>query len=263
MPNFGRTLDSKPQLRPRNKTTAIYWTDGISRCAVSNDGVPLVYHFPGAMKPVSTKILFEQLVEFGSSVNVVLPKCGGADGGGRGAVTSYMDIPGQIAGIFKMVKAWHAIGHPHEAPVVSSHVIKSGGNFSHSLELMAQLRLVSHRVNDLLEFADPAHHAALGKLRTSADRKHEFVRALNSGDPLLMEGREIMYNRKTGIHKDGSDPKKGWAVLVVVGHSKAETSISRASTYICGTQTETSLCSEAYCPLYARYFLEILCVVPP
>lgn len=32
-----------------------------------------------------------------------------------------------------------------------------------------------------------------------------------------MEGREIMYNRQTPLHPDNSDPKRGWAILVVVG----------------------------------------------
>lgn len=82
---------------------------------------------------------------------------------------------------------------------------------------MSQLHLVSHRVNDLIEFADPAHFAALQKLRQRAEELHKFYQVIGSDDPLLMEGREIMYNRQTPLHFDKQDPKKGWAALAVVG----------------------------------------------
>ncbi|KAJ7132005.1 hypothetical protein C8R46DRAFT_1235780 [Mycena filopes] len=220
--SFERAEQGLKQLASKKKPPRHNWMDGISRCAMSNDGVPLIFHVPQAMKPASTAILFEQLVDFGASVHVALPKTGGADGAGRGAVKSYIDIPGQIAGIFKMVKGWHAVGHPYNPAVVSSHIIKTGNSYSYSFRLMAQLRLVSLRINSLIQHADNPHYDGLKELKTKAEDLYEHIKSMNSGDPLLMEGREIMYNRKTGQHTDRSDPKRGWAVLVVVGPFKEE-----------------------------------------
>jgi hypothetical protein len=40
---------------------------------------------------------------------------------------------------------------------------------------------------------------------------------LSSIDSLMMEGRAIMYNRKTPAHADRQDPLKGWAVMITFG----------------------------------------------
>ncbi|KAJ7439167.1 hypothetical protein B0H11DRAFT_1934758 [Mycena galericulata] len=124
----------------------------------------------------------------------------------------YHNVLGQIAGIFKLVKAWHAIGHPHEDPVVASHVIKT---VSCTLDLITQLHLISHHINALLDFADEAHFHALVQLRGKAKELYKFYQVIGSDDQLMMEGREIMYKRQTPMHRDMQDPKKGWAVLVV------------------------------------------------
>ncbi|KAJ6525779.1 hypothetical protein B0H10DRAFT_2249345 [Mycena sp. CBHHK59/15] len=131
-------------------------------------------------------------MEFSRQVNVHLPKCGGADGEGRGKVSSYQEVVGQIAGLFKVVRDWHAVGHPHKDPVISHDVIKTGHSFSCSIDLISHLHLVSHRVNELIKAVDPAHYEALVKLRAVAEKKHKFLQVIGSDDPLLMEGREIM-----------------------------------------------------------------------
>lgn len=85
---------------------------------------------------------------------------------------------------------------------------------------MSELHLVSHRVNSLIKYVDEAHYKALVELRAEAERLHKFFKVMGTDDPLLMEGRELMYNRQTPLHSDSSDPKKGWAVLVIVGKFK-------------------------------------------
>jgi hypothetical protein len=44
-----------------------------------------------------------------------------------------------------------------------------------------------------------------------------FVKALKAIDPLLLEGREILFNRQSGIHTNSNDPHLGWAILVALG----------------------------------------------
>ena len=85
---------------------------------------------------------------------------------------------------------------------------------------MPALGLLSHRVNDALEFADPDHFSALQELREKAEAELPFLKMLNTNDPLLMEGRELMYNHKTPLHADSSDPVAGWAALAAVGPFK-------------------------------------------
>ena len=47
-----------------------------------------------------------------------------------------------------------------------------------------------------------------------------FIRALNGIDILLFEGREFLFNRRSGLHTDRLDPQLGWAVLFALGNFK-------------------------------------------
>ena len=47
-----------------------------------------------------------------------------------------------------------------------------------------------------------------------------FSKGLNAVDPLLLEGREILFNRKSGLHNDQSDPHLAWAILLALGNFK-------------------------------------------
>ena len=44
------------------------------------------------------------------------------------------------------------------------------------------------------------------------------VDACNTIDPLMMEGRVIMFNHTTPFHADLLDPPLGWAFLVILGN---------------------------------------------
>jgi hypothetical protein len=122
--DFDRAADNKKQLKA--DIPSHVWMDDTPRMAVSKDGVPLVIHLPQAMKEASTvslsvltldivltfseAILFTQLLDLVDNIGQ-LPKIAGADSIHRNAASSYKIVPGQVAGVFKMTKAWHAIGH--------------------------------------------------------------------------------------------------------------------------------------------------------
>lgn len=76
---------------------------------------------------------------------------------------------------------------------------------------------MSHKVNAILEALDPAQYSALKKLVKLVKEKYPHVAALEAVDPLLMEGRAIMFNRETPEHVDGLDPDTAWAILVIMG----------------------------------------------
>ncbi|KAK7016253.1 hypothetical protein R3P38DRAFT_3203035 [Favolaschia claudopus] len=196
----------------------VKWDDASPRIAVSNDGFGLVVHLPGAIREASADILLSELVQFvHDGFKGTLSLAAGADGQTRGQRKSYNIRPGQVAGLFKLVRAWLPIGHPHDNPVPSRDMLKTGKGFAASLQLIAQLRLISHRVNCLIDEIDQTHSAQLQELHASACKRYRFYDILGTKDPLYMEGCELMYNRQTPLHADKSDPKNGWAVLVVVG----------------------------------------------
>ena len=68
-----------------------------------------------------------------------------------------------------------------------------------------------------MEAIDPAQYQSLKELKDRAMERFPHVKAANAVDPLLQEGRAIIYNRRSGRHKDKSDPPKAWALMLVVG----------------------------------------------
>ncbi|KAJ6561252.1 hypothetical protein DFH09DRAFT_1083212 [Mycena vulgaris] len=223
---FGHAENNRTQLDTSDVPEHV-WDDYTARTAVRNDGTVLVVHLPASqcdtkdiLIPLSG-ILQMRLEDLVQNLGGRLPKCAGADQEGRGRVSSYKDITGQIAGMSKLVKAWHAIGHTHEDPTMSRDVLRTGRSFSASFESMSQLHLVSHRVKDMIKYADPAHYAALKELQEEAERIHKFLKVIGSDDPLLMKGREIMYNRQTPVHRDKFDHKRGGSSSLSLDHSPA------------------------------------------
>lgn len=67
---------------------------------------------------------------------------------------------------------------------------------------------------------DPQFHANLTQLRTAMEKKHVISECMNSVDPLLPEGREFIFNRKSGLHRDNHDPKLAYAVILTAGNFK-------------------------------------------
>jgi hypothetical protein len=95
--------------------------------------------------------------------------------------------------------------------------LHSGKAFNATCTLTKKLELLSHRVNALLEYGDPAHFQELLILREDLKKSHAGYDALLTQDPLLYEGREILFNRASGLHTDSHDPPLSWAILVALG----------------------------------------------
>jgi len=102
----------------------------------------------------------------------------------------------------------------------SSDIFTSGTILSKTCQLFKSLELVSHRINSILKIVDPEFHTNLTLLRTTMEQKYAVSKCMNSIDPLLLEGREILYNRMSGLHFDSQDPKLAYAVLLTAGNFK-------------------------------------------
>jgi hypothetical protein len=85
------------------------------------------------------------------------------------------------------------------------------------MTLLQELALTSSRVNSGLHYIDPEYYKHHLLLQEAVHQKYPHTRALNSIDPLVMEGKAIMWNRQTPLHPDRLDPPQSWAVLLVCG----------------------------------------------
>jgi len=160
----------------------------------------------------------------------------GADLNGRNSAESYVDREGELVGCIKLVKLWHAIGHTvcivdilydlsdsfsstkTAEPTISTDFIKSGFQFSTTTTAVAEMKSLSLVVNAVLEKIDKNQFEALKSLHTKICRRYPLVQAMSSIDPLIMEGRAIMYNRKTPSHTDRLDPFRAWATMITFGN---------------------------------------------
>jgi hypothetical protein len=104
--------------------------------------------------------------------------------------------------------------------VASGDYLKSGARFSAAMAVKNAFSATSHRINSILKYLDPVQHEALSQLRSAVHLKYPFAKALDSIDPLLMEGRALMWNRQTVNHADRTDPIRAWVALMVLGKFK-------------------------------------------
>jgi hypothetical protein len=86
-----------------------------------------------------------------------------------------------------------------------------------NMKLVDELNLLSHRVNKCWEHLDSTYHAHLLEFNKEY-KMTPAVRALAGIDPLLTEGREILYNVQLGEHIDRQDPQWSLAALTVFGN---------------------------------------------
>lgn len=83
--------------------------------------------------------------------------------------------------------------------------------------LWKSLETLSWHINEGIRLLDQPLYDGLTLLRQRSEDRHPILKALNHIDPLLLEGREIYFNRQSGLHTDSHDPPKGFAVLTVAG----------------------------------------------
>lgn len=84
-------------------------------------------------------------------------------------------------------------------------------------DLLLELGIVSHHVNAFLMHADRTHYNDAVELRRRACNTVASQTALGAIDPLVYEGRELLFNRISGEHTDTQDPPFGWAILTAFG----------------------------------------------
>lgn len=99
----------------------------------------------------------------------------------------------------------------------SSDIIQTGGGLTATAKLLKDLQFLSHKVNAVFQLVDPHFHAHLVKLRECITARLPLLECFNAIDPLLMEGREFLFNRMSGEHKDSQDPKGAYAGLMALG----------------------------------------------
>lgn len=172
------------------------------------------------------------LMQMGQNLKLTIS---GADLRGRNAPESYVKRDGELMGCIKLVKLWHGIGHTVRpkvlycisdsvcssktaAPTISTDFIKSGSQFSTTTTALTEMKSLSLLVNTILEKIDKTQFEALTSLHTKISQRYAVVAALSSIDPLIMEGRAIMFNRKTPPHTDRLDPFRAWATMITFGN---------------------------------------------
>ena len=87
-------------------------------------------------------------------------------------------------------------------------------------EVVRDLQILSHRMNACLEYGDPDHYAEAITIRNTTRKQRASYDALSHSDVLVYEGREILYNRQSGLHTDSQDPELSWALLSALGEHK-------------------------------------------
>lgn len=86
-------------------------------------------------------------------------------------------------------------------------------------ELLLKLGIVSHHVNAFLFHADNTHYHHAVAVRQRAINQIASQKSLCAIDPLIYEGREILFNRVSGVHTDSQDPPFSWAILAAFGNN--------------------------------------------
>jgi hypothetical protein len=87
--------------------------------------------------------------------------------------------------------------------------------------------LLSRKINETIKHVDPLFFDALSRLRQECvghrpgTGKHPSLTAWTAVDPCLFEGRELLFNRISGLHRDSQDPKLAYAGLYAAGDFKS------------------------------------------
>jgi hypothetical protein len=93
-----------------------------------------------------------------------------------------------------------------------------GGTFARTAELYREFDLLSKKINETISLVDPSFFSALSQLSEVSKAKHSLLAVWASIDPLLMEGRELLFNRRSGRHRDSQDPPLAYAGLYAAGN---------------------------------------------
>jgi hypothetical protein len=101
--------------------------------------------------------------------------------------------------------------------VPTSEFIGTGKKFQATSKMVQQLQPLSHRVNFVLKYLDPLHYDQACLVNDMLKRTYPGFKCMMDIDPLIYEGRELIFNRSSGIHTDSQDPPLSWAILAAFG----------------------------------------------
>nr|GAT44340.1 predicted protein [Mycena chlorophos] len=214
--SFERALEGKKQLKPLAAPVARDLSDERTSLEITDkNGYPLAIVLKNIFSEDSADKLYDTLAAFHEPAGIKVSQSGGADGHNRGAVKNYVSGPGFLNGVAKLAKVCHT-GHKKEEPVAAAAIVKSGASFAASCQLFQSLRPLSARVNSALKHVDLPFYAAAIRARAAIEERPADVRNLIHDDIVVIEGREIMFNCKSALHRNFSDHKYGWTVLKAV-----------------------------------------------
>ena len=104
-----------------------------------------------------------------------------------------------------------------ETFVPSKDQIRSGKMWFGTTNLVKELELLAHRVNSCYKHAVPEFYKALQVFHKKHTESCAGIEAMTSIDPLLVEGRELLYNVQLAKHLDRQDPIRSMAAFAVFG----------------------------------------------
>lgn len=79
------------------------------------------------------------------------------------------------------------------------------------------MSLISERLNEVLLNIDPVAYESHQQLAKALEAKYAHVRSRKTIDPLLFQGRSIIFNRQTPGHFDRREPPAGWTPILALG----------------------------------------------
>ena len=81
------------------------------------------------------------------------------------------------------------------------------------MKALYNFRVLSGRLNQVLELLDPNAASQYKEFREAAEEALPYLRAFAAVDPLYWLGRVILFNSRTPPHQDNSSPPAEWTPL--------------------------------------------------
>lgn len=214
--DFDRAVRKLPNPIPPNLTI---WDDNTPRSAQSKDGINMAFYIPNFLTSDWTYTISENLINFGQYRSTPHFKMK------VGEHATYVKRRGELAGGLACVRGWNAIGGKRQKNKfkVAKEMVQTAEAHSNATDLLLNLGIVSHHANSFLLHADRTHYQDAVNLRNIACNQLASQAALGTIDPLIYEGRELLFNRVSEEHTDSQDPPFGWAILVALGHNSPVT----------------------------------------
>jgi hypothetical protein len=85
------------------------------------------------------------------------------------------------------------------------------------MKALWEFRVVTKRLNRVLELLDPSAALQYQKFRKAATLAYPYLRAFDAVDPSYWLGRVILFNSQTPRHQDSRNPPAEWTPLHAAG----------------------------------------------